>query len=431
MRYALDALRRRPARSAATALGIGLATALIVILLSLAAGIQSSAQRLAGASGIDLLATSADTSLASGTFPPVASAHTIASAIERKDPNVAAASPWLVTDLVYANASLYAAVNASTAGSAGAPSSAGTVGWIPGANAGLETPALLDGPGFSYGGDPHFANGTYNGPLARETELDQGLASLLHVGPGDLVWVSARTVSGPAGLGDWFANATAFRVVGITQPFFLVPSALLGFFYLSDLQTLLGFSGSSQDFASLVLIHLADASDPSHDQGLLAAAFPSLTFFTIGNVLTTVQQAVDLYRTFGDLIGAIALVVATLFTTTVLLMSVEDRSRELALLRAIGYRRARIGLLVLEEGAWISAFGLAIGLGLGWLGATALSDFLDRLVAGLPAGFSFIALDPTVIATAVAEVLLIALVASLAPAARAMGFSVAEELRAP
>ncbi|MCI4361046.1 MAG: hypothetical protein L3J91_05030, partial [Thermoplasmata archaeon] len=108
MRYAWDAVRRRPGRSIATSMGIGLATGLVVLLLALSAGIQSSASRLAASSGIDLLATSANTSLASGTFPPVEHSHALPGEIESVDGNVATVCPWLIASLVYANASLYA-----------------------------------------------------------------------------------------------------------------------------------------------------------------------------------------------------------------------------------------------------------------------------------------------------------------------------------
>src|SRR5579871_6404048 len=266
MVYSLDAIRRRPGRSAATVVGIGLSTGLVVLLLALSSGVQTSATRLAASSGIDLLATSANTSISDGTFPPVLDAHRVPSQLSGTDPNVASASPWLLGDLVFANSSLFAASNLSANGTGvpadWGPTSGGAVGWIPDDNGGLETPA-------------------------------------------------------------------------------------------------------------------------------------------------------------------------TLFTTTVLLMSVDDRSRELALLRAIGYTRARIGGLVLQEGLFLGALGLGLGLVVGTLGAYGLNAFLDRLLPGLPAGFSFVSIDATVVAGGSLEVLVIGVLASLAPAARAMGIPVAEELRAP
>ena len=435
MRYAVDGIRRRPGRSALTALGIGLATGLVTVLLALSAGVQGSAARLATASGVDLLATSANTSLASTAFPPVDHAHAVPSGFAAADSNVATASPWLVASFVFANSSLYAAANASPNGSAipggWGPASAAAVGWIPGANNGLEAPPVAKGPGFSSPDDLHYANGTYHGPFSHEVVLDSGLSGVLGASVGSVVYVSVQPLAGPSGTLGWFANATAFRVVGVSGPFFLIPSALLGFFYLSEAQTLLGSAAVQRDEASVVLVHLDDPSHPSSDQATLARAYPQLTVFTLANILGAVQSVVDLYRTFGTLIGLVGIVVAALFTTTVLTMSVDDRSREIATLRAIGFGRATVGRFVVEEALLLSVLGLAVGLLGGFVGAGLLNRFLVGLLPGLPSGFSFVAFDVTVVGSAVAEVLAIGLVAALLPAARAMRMPIAEELRAP
>lgn len=435
MRYAFDALRRRKGRTVVTVLGIGLATALVVVLLAVSEGVQTSSASLAASSGVDLLLTSANTSLQSGTFPPLADAHALPRDVAQADPNVATASPWLVGELVFANQSLFnasaAAPNGSAVPAGWAPTSSGVVGWIPSDNGGLETPSVTSGPGFTAAGDPHFANGSYGGPFTHEVVLDGGLAAVLHVSVGERVWVDPSSVTGPTGLSEWFANATAFTVEGLSGPFWLLPSALLGFFYLSELQSLLGGPTQSADTASVVLVHLNDPSRATTDQTILTAAFPTLTVFTLSNILGAVASAVALYRTFGTLVGGVGVVVATLFTTTVLLMSVDDRSREIALLRAVGYARGTIGRFVVEEALLVSLFGFAVGLPLGALGALGLNAFLSRFVVGLPHGFSFISLDAVVVASGLAEVLVIALVAAIAPAARAMTLPIAEELRAP
>ncbi|HEV2519199.1 MAG TPA: ABC transporter permease [Thermoplasmata archaeon] len=435
MRYALDGLRRRPRRTALAAIGIGLATALVVALLALSAGIEGSASRLAVASGVDLLATSANTSLVSGNFPPVPRAHATPAEFLRSDPNVASASPWLVNDLVYANASLYAASNASRNGSAIPPSwgptGAGSVGWIPDDNTGLDTPTLLAGSGFSRGDDPHYGNGSYTGPRTGETILDQSLAGVLRVGPGAIVWASPRGVPTPAALPGWFANATAFRVVGLSGPFWLIPSAQLGFFSLSELQSLDGGSSVPGDYASLVLVHLTDPTDPARDQQRLATAFPSLNVLTLGNILGAVNDVVNVYRTFGTLVGAIGIAIAALFTSTVLLMSVDDRSQELAVLRAIGYPRSRIVAYVFEEALWLSLFGLLLGAPLGFGIASGLNLVLTHLVAGLPSGFTFVLFDGGVAASTILEVAAIGVAAAILPAARALALPIAQELRAP
>jgi putative ABC transport system permease protein len=435
VRYALDGVRRRPGRSALTALGIGLATGLVTVLLALSAGVQLSASRLATASGVDLIATSANTSLTSTSFPPLPHAHGVPGGFAHADPNVATASPWLVASFVFANSSLYSASNESPDGSAipggWGPASAEAVGWIPGANAGLDVPAVATGPGFSTAGDPLYANGTYRGSPTHEVVLDQGLAGVLRATVGSVVYVSDQPLPGPASVHGWFGNATAFRVVGVSGPFFLIPSALLGFFYLSEAQTLLGGHAVTQDEASVVLVHLTDPSNPSSDQSAIERAFPALTVFTLANILGAVQSVVDLYRTFGTLIGLVGIVVAALFATTVLTMSVDDRSRELATLRAIGFSRRTIGRYVVEEALTLAGLGLAVGLAGGLAGAYLLNRFLVGLLPGLPAGFSFVAFDAAVVLSAIVEVVAIGLAAAVLPTIQAIRLPIAEELRAP
>ncbi len=435
MRYAWDGIRRRPGRSAITALGIGLATALVVMLLALSSGISASANELAQSSGVDLIATSANTSLTSENFPPLTHAHSIARTMSSVDPNVENASPWLIGELVFANQSLYARTNASPDGAAvpggWAPTGSGLIGWIPGANGGIETPSVSQGPGFPTGGDPHFANGTYSGPAVRAIVLDAALAEVLRAQVGSLVWVGTTTPTGPSALAAWFAGATAFRVVGISGPFWLVPSALLAFTYLSEMQSLLGGVATTSDTASVVLIHLRDPTDPASDQARIAAAFPALTIFTLSDILGEIQNVVNLYRTFGTLIGAVGIAVAALFATTVLLMSVDDRSREIAVLRALGFGPGWITEEIVSEGLLLAFLGLAVGAPLGYLAADGVNTLLFRLVGALPAGFSFVSYDATVVVTTLFLVVAIGVVAAIAPTVRALRLPVAQELRAP
>jgi putative ABC transport system permease protein len=415
-----------------TSLGIGLAVGLVVLLLALSSGIQTSATTLAAQSGVDLIAVSANaTSPLAGEFPPVQGAHSLVSRIPSVDPNVETASPWLVSDLVFGNASLWAAANSSSVPSDWAPTESGTVGWVPSENTGIQTPDLYNGTGFTFPGDPHYAGGQFDGPRTHEIVLDQALATVLHVWTGDIVWLGSSEPPSAASLPGWYENATAFRVAGISGPFWLVPSALLAFTYLSELQEIVGGASASTDYASLVLIHLTDPTTVNSDQTRLADAFPQMTVFTLASILGAIQHVVNLYRTFGELIGLIGVVVAALFATTVLQMSVDDRSRELALLRAIGHSRPAVGSLVVEEALYLSLFGLCAGLPIAFLTGYGLNLYLRNLIVGLPTSFSFVSFDAGVLTDGLLLVLAVGLIAAIAPAARAMQMPVAEELRAP
>lgn len=433
MRYAVDAIRRRPARSALTALGIGLATGLVVLLLALSAGVQESATRLAYASGVDLLATSSgeNSTVLSGAPPPISGAHGFVRSIPAADPNVEVASPWLIVNLVFGNSSLWARANTSSVPASWTYTDAGTVGWIPSEATGIETPTLYRGSGFTAPGDPHYNNGSFNGTPTRQIVLDQEMAAVLGVGVGSQIWASPAAPSSNASLRSWYSGAALFDVVGVSGPFWLVPSALLSFVYLSELQAITGGGTPSTDYATLVLIHLTDPTTADTDRARLATAFPSLSVFTLADLLGEIQHVVNVYRTFGVLIGIIGVVVAALFTTTILQMSVDDRSRELALLRAIGHSRAAVGRFVVEEGLLLAGLGLLAGLPIAFASGYAMNAFLLRTIQSLPTGFSFVSFDVGVIVSGALVVVAIGLLAAIAPAARAMQLPVASELRAP
>jgi hypothetical protein len=78
--------------------------------------------------------------------------------------------------------------------------------------------------------------------------------------------------------------------------------------------------------------------------------------------------------TFQSL-GGLGLLLGTLGLAVVLVRSVWERRGELALLRALGFRRAALGWLVLAENAWLLALGLAFGC---TAAAAAIAPFLVR-----------------------------------------------------
>jgi ABC-type antimicrobial peptide transport system permease subunit len=79
--------------------------------------------------------------------------------------------------------------------------------------------------------------------------------------------------------------------------------------------------------------------------------------------------------TFQSL-GGLGLLLGTFGLATVQLRNVLERRGELALLRAAGFRRARLALLVMLENAALLIGGLAIGV------ASAIVAILPHLLAG-------------------------------------------------
>ncbi|MGH9341649.1 MAG: FtsX-like permease family protein [Acidobacteriota bacterium] len=78
--------------------------------------------------------------------------------------------------------------------------------------------------------------------------------------------------------------------------------------------------------------------------------------------LAAFHRVENTYLSTFQLLGALGLILGTAGLATVLLRNVLERRRELALLRAIGYRQSHFSILVLAENAFLLASGLLTGL---------------------------------------------------------------------
>jgi putative ABC transport system permease protein len=76
----------------------------------------------------------------------------------------------------------------------------------------------------------------------------------------------------------------------------------------------------------------------------------------------------------GWIISLLALIVGGIGVTNTMAMSVLERVREIGILRAVGWRSWRIGALIVGEAVGISLLALAVGLGLGVLAADVFSE---------------------------------------------------------
>ncbi len=115
--------------------------------------------------------------------------------------------------------------------------------------------------------------------------------------------------------------------------------------------------------------------------------------------------------------AGIALFVGIFLISNTFTMLVAQRTRELALMRAVGASRGQVRRSVLAEalvvGALASVIGFALGLGL----ATGLRSVIDMFGAKMPAGPLIVTATPVIASLAVG--ILVTVVAALLPAWRA------------
>lgn len=133
--------------------------------------------------------------------------------------------------------------------------------------------------------------------------------------------------------------------------------------------------------------------------------------------ITSVLNFVGLF--IGSVMGVSALVGA--FNT--LYSAVEGRSREIATLRAIGFRGPSVVVSVLVEAMALALGGAILGAALAW--------FLFNGVSVSTVGLSFpLAITPPLLVTGVTVALIVGLSGGLAPAIRAATGPIARGLRA-
>jgi putative ABC transport system permease protein len=155
-----------------------------------------------------------------------------------------------------------------------------------------------------------------------------------------------------------------------------------------------------------------------------------------GYTSQTVAQQLGTFKTIIDAIvlvlnafAVIALLAASFGIVNTLLMSVQERTREIGLMKAMGMSSGRVFGLFSLEAVFIGLLGSALGAGIGILAGTAISSLLSgALLATLP-GLSLIAFNPLSIAVIILVIMGVAFLAGTLPAARAGRADPVESLR--
>jgi ABC-type antimicrobial peptide transport system permease subunit len=168
------------------------------------------------------------------------------------------------------------------------------------------------------------------------------------------------------GVGDGLRLAgTTYRVVGIYEngSTYEDAGALV---LIKDAQRILGKPRK----ASLLAVQLHDPDQAEALSAQLAGDFPELMIAPAAGFTQRIQDFATLNAVMGALV-AVTVVVGGIVMTNAMLMSVFERTQEIGVLRALGWRRRRVvGLIVLESltlSLLSAALGAAIGYGLNQL----------------------------------------------------------------
>lgn len=214
-------------------------------------------------------------------------------------------------------------------------------------------------------------------------------------------------------------------VVGVTEETLASPtgSSILTNTALTDALFTAQSTGLPADqadrYSSASVWFADDATDAQVDALKDRLADEGYTGSTVSDQLGMVTTVIDGIVLVLNAFAVIALLAAAFGIVNTLFMSVQERTREIGLMKAMGMGGGKIFGLFSLEATFIGFLGSAIGTVLAIAAGTGISAALSQtLLADLP-GLTLIAFDPGSIAFIIVLVMAIAFLAGTLPAARA------------
>ena len=183
-----------------------------------------------------------------------------------------------------------------------------------------------------------------------------------------------------------------------------------------------------REAVNVVFIRLDDPGRRSEMLRRIAALHPDLEATAWDSWVMAYDQ-LALVGAFARLLALLAVLIAALGASNVLHMSVSERTEEIAVLRAIGWRRCRIAALILGDGAALSVAGGTCGIPLAAVILWALGSGSFRAVN--TAGLIPAHLPLSAALEGVAVTLIAGMIGSIPPLVRALRVEPALALRLP
>ena len=218
--------------------------------------------------------------------------------------------------------------------------------------------------------------------------LGRSAAESFDKGVGDTLHVTGGTfrIVGIYETGDGFEDGGAVIPLGEAQAILLQPRR-----------------------ASMFYIRLRDSEGEARLRTRVERYFPDLILSTTSEFADR-QQMIEMMEGVAWVISALAVIIGGMVMTNTLWMSVFERTREIGLLRALGWRRGQVLRLILGESLALSVLGGLVGIGLGVASVYLLRGSLGFLSA-LGTHFS-----PALFTRAIVTVIVLGMVGGVYPA---------------
>ena len=232
------------------------------------------------------------------------------------------------------------------------------------------------------------------GRAPRTIAIDERLAADARLRVGDTVVVA----SAPGAAGDTVVIGAVVKRAA--DPSEVARTDYRVRMHLDHLQRLIGYGDRVDRFAVATRGPLATDS-------VLAAVNRAAFGFRAHR---SAEIAVETSKTFlvvsrfHKAIGVITIVASAIFLLCILLLKVDERRRDVAALRLMGFSRASVVRAVVIEATMVSALGTLLGTGLGW-SISRLVNVYYQAVYGTPLTFALVTPEIVMFAAALSLVL--------------------------
>lgn len=180
--------------------------------------------------------------------------------------------------------------------------------------------------------------------------------------------------------------------------------------------------------ASLFMLRHREGADTEQVRHWISDQLPHVNAISIAAAIEQVDLRLRYFRQLAFILGAVSLFVGFLLVTTLITVSVNERTGEIAVMRAIGVSRAHVVQQIVLEGIAITFAGAVVGLALGLATGRYLNTILSAF-PGLPMAIDFFLFQPGAALSALGLLVASGIAAGIFPAWRAASLPIAESLR--
>jgi putative ABC transport system permease protein len=251
-----------------------------------------------------------------------------------------------------------------------------------------------------------------------ELEITEGRA-LDPAATGEILLGEKASADLGIGIGEQLAiDERGFTVVGLYKSGLLWQDKGA----IVQLEQLQEISGRT-DVVTFVLVRVAPGEDPARVAAGIEESQPALTAVSSAEEYSELDQGLELIDSANVAISLLAIGIGAIGVMNTMVMAVFERTREIGVLRAVGWKGARILRMVLSESLLLCAVATIVGTALG----VAASETAVRATS--VGGLIEPSYEPRTFVQAVLVAIVVALVGAAYPSYRAIRLTPMEALR--